>query len=66
MGMPMPDMPKKPLTLKDAQQSGKLDQFIKEREHLTGDPDQFDACLTSMTKTKKPKRGTSPPEPSED
>ena len=53
-------------TLKDAQKSGTLDQFIAERsETPPGDMAKFDACLTSMAGTKKPKRGTSPKESSE-
>ena len=54
---------KKPLDLKQAQKSGTLDQFIAERESLPeGDMARFDKCLTSMTQTRKPKRGTSPKE----
>ncbi len=56
----------KPHTLKAAQQSGKLAAFIAERSDTPpGDLAAFDACLTSMAGTRKPRRGTSPREPSE-
>lgn len=54
-------------TLKDAQKSDDLSPFIAEREDIPlGDMARFDACLTSMAGTTKPKRGTSKPEPSAD
>lgn|GEM_PF-4566548 len=47
-------------TLKDAQKSGKLDKFIAEREDTPpGNMGKFNACLTSMAETPKPKPGTS-------
>lgn len=55
-------------TLKDAQKSGKIDQFIKEREKDTppADKERFDKTLKSMASEKSSKvRGTSKPDASE-
>ena len=39
----------KKISLKEAIAKGKLQQFIKERQDKTGDQEQFDATLSSMT-----------------
>ena len=50
-------------TLREARESGKLDEFIAEREgHPPGDQDAFEATLNSMTGKSKSEPETSPPD----
>ncbi|OWK35435.1 hypothetical protein [Fimbriiglobus ruber] len=54
------------ITLKQAVERGKLNEFIAEREDQSGDMDQFNACLTSMAGTRKEAPAASSREPSGD
>ena len=48
-------------TLREARETGKLDQFIAEREaeaKAVGDPKAFDATLKAMAQTSKSARET--------
>ena len=58
---------KKPLTLKEAREQGKLDQFIKERENdPPGDLEKLDRAIKEAVKTSTEAQAASSPEPSGD
>lgn len=46
-------------TLKQARDSGKIDQFVKEREGQETDPEAFNRALEAMARTSKEAQGTS-------
>lgn len=50
---------KKKLTLKEARDKGKLEQFIKEREGQEYNPEKFDATLKKLVGTSKEAPGAS-------
>ncbi len=55
------------LTLKEAREQGKLDQFIKERENdPPGDLEKLDRAIKEAVKTSTTALATSPPESSDD
>lgn len=54
------------MTLKEAVEQGKLDQFIAERQGETGDREAFDAILRSMAGTSKEAPEASSPDGSDD
>ena len=57
------------ITLKQAREQGKLEQFIQEREaeeSPTAEAEVFEATLSSMAKTSKSEQETSPPDCADD
>ena len=59
--------PKSPLNLKDAQKTGRLKQFIAERENQPpGDLEKLDRMIESTAKKKKATPAASKREPSGD
>lgn len=57
-----------PLTLREAQEKGKLRKFAKEQDakHPPGDHDKFKRALHSMVGKSKAKPAASKPDPSAD
>lgn len=50
------------ITLKEAREQNKIDQFIKEHDGEVGDMDKFDAAISSMARGSSAK-GKSPKAP---
>lgn len=53
-------------SLRQARESGKLDQFIKEHKGEKGDPAAFNRTVVSMAQTSKEAPQASPPDAHDD
>ncbi len=54
------------ISLKEAREAGKLDQFVKEHKGEKGDPDALNRTLASMAHSSKEAPPTSPPDAHDD